>query len=268
MDITLDRPFAASEKGGRKNNEDFIYPLPEQKGTDQKLYLVCDGVGGAQKGEVASSLACESLQTYFDTMLGDENPTEEFINNAIRYTEAQFDEYIKDHPEAMGMGTTMTLLYLGTNGVTIAHLGDSRIYQFRDGNILRRTADHSLVQMLVQTGKLTEGQARHHPKRNVITRAIQGTNFPTNADVEIIGDLQPGDRFLMCTDGLTECFDDKELSKLFSSENSIESVKNELVGRCSEEAQDNFSFYILPVQGIQKNMGYKQYILSLFYSFI
>ena len=91
MNITIGKPWAVCEKGGRQNNEDSIYPLPEMVNSNQKLFLVCDGVGGSEKGEIASSLACESFQTFFSTFLDDE-PSEEFINKAIRYTEARFDD--------------------------------------------------------------------------------------------------------------------------------------------------------------------------------
>lgn len=98
MIITIGKPCAITEKGGRSNNEDSIYPLPEQVTLDQKLFMVCDGVGGAEKGEVASSLACESIQTFFSTFLKDD-PTPEFIHKAVHYAEVCFDSYVQEHPE-------------------------------------------------------------------------------------------------------------------------------------------------------------------------
>ena len=105
MNITIGNPWAVSEKGGRLNNEDSIFPLPETANSNQNLFLVCDGVGGAEKGEIASSLACESFQTFFSTFREGE-PNADFINKAIRYTEARFDDYVAIHPEAKGMATT------------------------------------------------------------------------------------------------------------------------------------------------------------------
>lgn len=93
MNITIGNPWAVSEKGGRLNNEDSIFPLPETANSNQNLFLVCDGVGGAEKGEIASSLACESFQTFFSTFREGE-PNADFINKAIRYTEARFDDYV------------------------------------------------------------------------------------------------------------------------------------------------------------------------------
>ncbi|MDR1524598.1 MAG: protein phosphatase 2C domain-containing protein [Tannerella sp.] len=266
MNITIERPFAATEKGGRNNNEDFIYPLSELANSGERLFMVCDGVGGAEKGEVASALACDSFKTFFNTFFEGGDPSEEFINKAVLYTESRFDEYVKQHPEAKGMATTLTFLYVGVSGITIAHIGDSRIYHIRDGKIIYVTEDHSLVNSWIQLGMMTKEEAAVHPQKNVITRAVMGSGHSVGADVKLITDIQPGDRFLMCTDGVTECFTDEKIERLFSHGLNVESLKNMIVEYCTDEAKDNFSFYILPVQNVQKAAGYKQYILSLFYT--
>ena len=267
MNITLERPIAATEKGKRDNNEDYIYPLSELANSGQRLFMVCDGVGGAEKGEVASALACDFFQTFFNTFLDTDDPSEEFINKAVHYTESRFDEYVAQHPEAKGMATTMTLLYVGVSGITIAHIGDSRIYRFREGKIINETDDHSLVSSWVKLGIITKKEAAVHPQKNVITKAIMGAESSVNADVEFITDVQDGDVFFMCTDGVTDCFSNEDLTKLFSSENNTESIKDTIVERCSVESRDNFSFYVIPIQSIQKKTGYKQFLLSFFYSF-
>ena len=132
MHITLGTPYAICEKGRRPNNEDAIYPSSQTIArSQQRLFIVCDGVGGAEKGEIASSLACESFQTFFSTFI-EKDATDELIQKAVQYTEIRFDEYLSIHPEAEGMATTLTMLYFGNKGVTAAHIGDSQIYQFRD----------------------------------------------------------------------------------------------------------------------------------------
>ncbi|MDR2916790.1 MAG: protein phosphatase 2C domain-containing protein [Tannerella sp.] len=267
MNITIERPFAATEKGRRENNEDFIYPLSELANSGQRLFMVCDGVGGAEKGEVASALACDSFQTFFNTFLDEDDPSEEFINRAVHYTESRFDEYVAQNPEAQGMATTMTLLYIGVSGVTIAHIGDSRIYQFRRGQIIYETEDHSLVNSWVKLGQMTKEEAAVYPKKNIITRALMGTEHSVDADVAFIKDIQEDDMFFLCTDGVTECYPDEKLLMIFSSDRNAESIKDTIVEHCSDEAKDNFSFYIIPIQSIQKIAGYKQYLLSFFYSF-
>ncbi|MDR2041451.1 MAG: protein phosphatase 2C domain-containing protein [Tannerella sp.] len=267
MNITLERPYAISEKGGRQNNEDSIYPQSELVDSEQKLFIVCDGVGGAEKGEVASSLACESLQTFFATFL-EGDPTEELIRKAVQYTEVRFDEYVSQHPEAKGMATTMTLAYVGESGITIAHIGDSRVYQFRDGQAIYWTEDHSLVNSLVKLGKITADEAEHHPQKNVITRAIQGTGYPADAEIALLTDIRPSDYFFLCTDGVTDCIRSETLSAVFSQAASAESIKNIIVESCSLNARDNYSFYLFQVQNVQNPSNYKQYILSFLYTII
>lgn len=267
MNITLERPYAICEKGGRINNEDSIYPLGELVKPTQKLFLVCDGVGGSEKGEIASALACESIQVFFSTFLSGD-PTEDFINKAIQYTETRFDEYINTHPEARGMATTLTLVYIGASGITIAHIGDSRIYHFRDGKIQFQTEDHSLVNSWVKLGKITPQEALRHPQRNIIVRAIQGTEHPTEADVTVLTAIEAGDFLFMCTDGILERLGGDRLSAFFKKEKQASTIKDQIVELCSGNVRDNFSFYIIPIQSINENLKYKQFILSFFYSFI
>lgn len=267
MNITIAKPWAVSEKGGRQNNEDSIFPLPEAANSNQKLFLVCDGVGGEEKGEIASALACESFQTFFETFLQDE-PDEKFITKALRYTEARFDEYIKEHPEARGMATTLTMVFVGKAGITLAHVGDSRIYLFREGHILYETEDHSLVNSLVKLGKITKEEALHHPQRNVIVRAVQGTSNPTDADVKLLNDIHTGDYLFMCTDGVLERLKSEDLSAIFSTYKSSEEIKDAILISCGGKTRDNFSFYIIPIQNVMESVGFKQNILSLLYSFI
>ncbi len=267
MTITIGKPWAVCEKGGRQNNEDSIYPLPETVGSNKKLFLVCDGVGGSEKGEVASSLACESFQTFFSAFL-DGEPTKEFIDRAIRYTEARFDSYVNDHPEARGMATTLTMVSVGTLGVMLAHVGDSRIYQFRNGKILYETKDHSLVNSLVEMGKISKEEALTHPQKNVIIRAIQGTEKPTEVDVALLKDVMAGDYFFMCTDGILERLNDESLSDIFSTYKNPEEIKDAIMASCCGKTRDNFSFYVLPVQSVDESAGMKQNILSFFYSFV
>lgn len=268
MIITIGKPCAISEKGGRLNNEDSIYPSPESIHSNQQLYLVCDGVGGAEKGEIASSLACECFQTYFSTFLEGDTPNSEFIQKAVQYTESRFDDYVASHPEAKGMATTLTMLYIGASGITLAHIGDSRIYQFRKGEIRYRTEDHSLVNSLLKLGKISPEEAVTHPQKNIILRAIQGTSQPTKADVVLLKDIEIRDYFFMCTDGVLERFSDESLSAVFAQSASSDTIKREIVDMCNGKTRDNYSFYILPIQNVQDYSGIKENILSFLYSFV
>lgn len=267
MNITIGKPYAVSEKGGRLNNEDSIYPLPETITSGQKLFLVCDGVGGAEKGEIASYLACESFQTYLSAFQ-DGDTTEDLVKKALQYTEARFDDYIALHPAAKGMATTLTMLYTGTKGVVIAHVGDSRIYQFREGVIVYQTEDHSLVNSLLKLGKISKDEVKTHPQRNVILRAIQGADHPTEADVIVLDDVQAGDYFFMCTDGVLEHYTDELLAAVFAKYHDPEEIKDAIMDTCYGRTRDNFSFYIIPVNNVQESQSVKQNILSFLYSFI
>jgi protein phosphatase len=268
MNITIGKPCAISERGYRLNNEDFIFPSPETVTTGQRLFLVCDGVGGAEKGEIASALACDHFQTYFSSMLGKIEPSADFIQKAIQYTEAHFDTYVHEHPEAAGMATTLTMLHIGISGITLAHVGDSRIYQFRNGEIIYQTEDHSLVNSWIKLGQLNQEEAARHPQRHTIVRAIQGTSQHTEADVALIQDIQPGDYFFLCTDGIMENFTNETLSSIFKRQLAPEIIKDILMESCDGKTHDNFSFYIIPIQNVQDSDGYHQNLLSFFYSFV
>lgn len=267
MHITIGKPYAASEKGGRANNEDFLYPTPEAVNTNQKLFIVCDGVGGANKGEIASSMACELFQSYISSFSEGEID-QEIINKAIQYTEVHFKDYVKNNPDAAGMATTLAMAYIGNKGITLAHVGDSRIYHFRKGRILHQTEDHSLVYSLYKLKTISKEEMKTHPKRNVITRAIQGSSNPTFADVTLLTDVEAGDYLFICTDGVLEPYTDQELSALFDGSHNAEYCKDALIENCNGVTKDNFSFYIIPIQHVRDTMTIKQNILSFFYSLI
>ncbi len=269
MIISIHKPFSINEIGKRANNEDSIYPKNEDVSINDKLFIVCDGVGGANKGEVASSLACESVQTYFRTF---SDPNQEFdadfIEKSIRYTEIRFDEYIHKNPEAKGMATTICLLYLSDNGIFLTHAGDSRIYQIRDGKIIFRTEDHSLINSLIKSGQINEEEARVHPRKNIIFRAIQGTEHPIEVDVVQLEDVLPGDSFLLCTDGIYEGLSDEEICEIISEKGSAESRLTKIKESCAKKARDNYSACLIPIHDVQVVKTIKQLFVSFLYAFI
>jgi serine/threonine protein phosphatase PrpC len=144
--VKLSKFFALNEIGGRQNNEDSIWPIKGYAVSDDRLFMVCDGVGSSNCADIASSLTCESFALYFKNNLKPgKKPDTEFINNAQFNTLDYFRKYITEHAEAEGMSTTLTLAYFGQNSVVIAWCGDSRIMQIRNGEVIYRTTDHSLV---------------------------------------------------------------------------------------------------------------------------
>jgi protein phosphatase len=268
MNITIQKPFSVSEIGKRINNEDSIYPNNEYVTVNDRLFLVCDGVGGSNKGEVASSVACESIQSYFNTFLDEEKAFDPvFIEKAVRFTEIRFDDYIKKNATAKGMATTLCLLYFAPEGVFLTHAGDSRIYQFRNGEIIFKTEDHSLINSMIKNGQVAPEDANKHPQKNVIYRAIQGTSVPVDVDVAKITNVMPGDLFLMCTDGVTEALTDEDLRKIFSGKDSSEDKLTKIKECCRYKARDNYSAYLIPIQEVNEMNVFKQVMTSFLYFF-
>ena len=187
----------------RQGNEDNYF-------VRAPLFVVADGMGGAQSGEVASEMAVEA----FDSGVPDGESPAEALVRIIETANRRIHERSRSESQRAGMGTTVTAAYVGENSVTVAHVGDSRCYRVRDGELERLTDDHSLVGDLVRLGKLTEEQAETHPQRSVITRAL-GPEPNVMVDVEEYG-AKAGDLFLVCSDGLTSMVREDKLKPLLS----------------------------------------------------
>ena len=252
MEIRLAQPVGFSQPGSRPNNEDILFPDPDVATPQQSWFMVCDGVGGAERGEVASQLAVSQFDAYFRA-----HPTPivtaEYIQLALSTVQDRFDAYVQQNPAAAGMGTTLTLVYLHKAGATVAHLGDSRVYLVRQGKIQWRTDDHSYVNELVKGGVLTADQARHHPQRNIITRAIQGGDGGSDrsaAAIQFIGDLQPGDYFFLCSDGVLERVSDELLENVLGSGDSNAEKMRIIQACCTDQTRDNFTAYLIQIQAV------------------
>jgi len=198
--------YAAKTDTGRKRrrNEDAYVVAPP-------LFAVADGMGGAQAGEVASRLAAAALEDTDPGALSAPDRVESLIQEANR----RVHERSTADPSTSGMGTTMTVAIVEGSTVTIGHVGDSRAYLVRDGRLEQLTEDHSLVNELLKSGKLTPEEAVTHPQRSVITRAV-GTDPDVDIDSFTI-DAQDGDVFLLCSDGLTDMVDDEDILEVAAS---------------------------------------------------
>lgn len=213
--------YAISDVGKiRPINEDSYY-LPAG---DERFCAVADGMGGHNAGEVASALAVETFaQVMRESGRGNGGAIHAAVNRA---NEAVFLESEKDDRKS-GMGTTFTALSEEDGCVHIAHVGDSRAYLIRNGSIMRVTMDHTLVEEMVLQGLITVREARVHPKRNYITRAL-GTG--RRVDIDLIQlEVRPGDVFLLCTDGLSNHVEEREMLAVTQSDRSWEDKLNELV---------------------------------------
>ncbi|MEZ4826483.1 MAG: protein phosphatase 2C domain-containing protein [Bacteroidia bacterium] len=251
MNIQIFPPQGLSETGGRPHNEDAIFPAPEKCTESDRLFIVCDGVGGANKGEIASQMVVEGFSRFFAQNPPPGPANEGYINHALRQTETQMSWYLSSHPECANMATTLTLLYLDSEGALVAWAGDSRIYQFRSGKCIFKSRDHSLVAELVKQGKITEEEAETHPRRNVILRAVKGSGGDaTEVDVRRLSDIQPGDIFFLCSDGINEQWNEARLGELFGSAIKPEQMKGRIKARSEGNTKDNFSCYLVQIQSI------------------
>lgn len=251
MRIELFKPQFIFSKGKRDNMEDCIFPHPGSASVNKGFFIVCDGMGGHAKGEVASKLACETLGTYFSNISSEEISETTFLD-AFNNLQSVFDEYTSNNVSTKGMGTTVVIAVLHNNGIVVSHVGDSRFYHFRNGKIIWQTIDHSLVNQWVKQGLISKADAVKHPKSNVITRAIQGKKVAeVSPEVNFINDVVPGDYFLLCTDGITEGISESQLCDILGSGNDDETKLGLIEQLCEANSRDNYSAYLLKVKAIQ-----------------
>lgn len=222
-----------SDKGlKRKENQDAY--VADVKG----VFAVADGMGGHKGGSVASRLALESIVDF----IGDKKASEENIREAVSFANKSVFERAQDDENLYNMGTTLTFLWRNGKNFIMAHVGDSRCYLLREGRLVRKSRDHSLVNEMIEKGEISEEVARIHPKRNIITRAL-GTHRELRPDV-LSFDIKKGDRWLICSDGLTEHIDDSELEKLLFGD--LELCADNMKNICYERgAIDNLTFIIM-----------------------
>jgi PPM family protein phosphatase len=234
------RAHAAATHAGRKRrrNEDAYVDRPP-------LFAVADGMGGAQAGEVASRLAAAALEEDGDGASGPEERVVALIEEANRRV---FQRAAEDEA-ASGMGTTMTVALVDDDRVTIGHVGDSRAYRFRGGELEQLTDDHSLVAELVRSGKLTPEEAETHPQRSVITRAL-GTEADVDVDTFSVQAV-PGDLFLLCSDGLTSMVDDETILDAVERHRAdLEEAAKALVNAANRGGgEDNITVVFFEVDG-------------------
>lgn len=249
MRIELYPPLSINEIGQRSNQEDSIIQW------NNCLFVLCDGMGGHEKGEVASQTVCQSLVTWFEEHVKpDESFTDDQLREAIEYAYQQLDQYADGNPKQMG--TTLTLLYIGNNGITAAHMGDSRIYHIRPNEkVLYQSRDHSLVFDLFQAGEITYEEMLNYPQKNIVTRAMTpGEDNRMRADIIHISDIQPGDYFYMCSDGMLEQMSNDELLTLLSSEATDEEKRKRLI-EATVNNQDNHSAWLIHIKEVIEEIG-------------
>lgn len=242
--------FGCSDVGlVRQNNEDSWAAI-----TDPPFYVLADGMGGHQAGEVASSTAVKSLCDIVATQWEDADKRSfHDMRKAMRLAIEQMNKLVykksRSDPTLKGMGTTLCCVYFHPKGVIYAHVGDSRIYRLRFGRFELLTKDHSLCRELVDQGQITEKEAPDFLYRNIITKAI-GTETHVEPSVHL-SDIMEGDLYLMCTDGLSDLMTVKEMFGILSQQMSIEDTVKEFIATANARGgHDNTTVMIMQVSDV------------------
>ena len=209
------------------------------------IFVVADGVGGADAGEVASQKAVEVLNEAFSKQVGDGEDVEDLMELAIQRANSSIHQMAAEDPRTSMMATTVVALHLDGPRATIGHVGDSRLYRLSpEGKLLRETDDHSIVEEEVRAGRMTPEQAANHPSKNVISRAL-GAEPLVEVDMKTI-EVGEGNTFLLCTDGITRHIPDNELRELLLSGGNPEAICAQMKDRCYQRgAEDNLTAVIV-----------------------
>ncbi len=224
----------------RPVNEDaFFVSPPDDSGS--LLAIVADGMGGHNAGEVASS---EAINVIKDVVLDNEHDAKELLTQAINSANSTIYNMSLDKQALFGMGTTITACLIEKDKVTAAQVGDSRLYLIRDEMIIQITKDHSLVEMLIDNGSITKEDAKHHPQKNVITRAI-GTDKEVSADIYEFS-ICEGDIILLCSDGLVNMVEDEKILSVITRSKAFEETADKLVAEAENAGgSDNITVILI-----------------------
>ena len=243
------KSFGISDKGRyRSENQDSFSTKPVEGGV---LAVVCDGMGGAAAGRLASEMAISRFVTYVSMELA--SPESMVIDDILRLATGAANREIYHHSlnneECAGMGTTLVGGYFRETEATIVNVGDSRAYRISLDGIFQLTKDHSLVQRMVDSGQLTPAQARRHPRRNIITRAVGSEPFVTS-DIFVFP-VRKGDIFLLCSDGLSNAVEEAEIHRLILASENVETACRSLIDAAlANNARDNITAVVIdPVEG-------------------
>lgn len=228
----------------RRKNEDFYY-ISEQN-SKIKLYIVADGMGGYEGGEIASKMATKSIKEYiyknFEKNKSSREDIVQMIYDAIEFANLQVLAEAKKNPELTGMGTTLDVCLIYNSKLYVGHIGDSRVYRIRKEFLRRITKDHSYVQKLVEDGTITKEEAYHHPKKNMLIKAL-GCEEKVEPDIYVKTFLT-NDILLMCTDGLTNMVKENEIYNIIKD--NPRNSANELIKRANENGGlDNITAIVI-----------------------
>jgi protein phosphatase len=227
----------------RTNNEDAYLAMPEAG-----LFALSDGMGGAAAGEVASRYFVETVPQIFPGgVAASEEANVALVQKVFKYSNKRIIEHTVKHPDDEGMGCTGDLLVVHEKSYVIGHVGDSRVYLLRDEHLRQLTRDHSLVQGLVEEGLLTPEEARHHPRKNIILRAV-GIDPLVAPDI-LKGEAFNHDIFLLCSDGLTDMVDDCAIRDTLVSKKALDHKAESLIeAALAAGGKDNVTVVLCEVE--------------------
>lgn len=223
----------------RDHNEDSV--VITENMSKEILMVVADGMGGHNAGEVASSLAITNLGKRFRNLstVGNKEDAFNWLKEVVNETNSLIYQYTEDHPESVGMGTTLVLALITKDFLLFGNIGDSSGFVIQKGNLQKITVDHTLVNLLVKSGELTEEEAACHPRKNVLMRALGSANA---VEMDIFEVENPVDGVFLCSDGLTNMLDNEQVQKVLTSDLTIEEKLIKLIYKCNNRGgNDNIS---------------------------
>lgn len=227
----------------REHNEDSVTIIKNLN--DEYLLAVADGMGGHKAGEVASSIVIEHLTKAFNEMekLGDKASTVKWLRKQVEEINNEIFDYTSNHPESKGMGSTLVLAIYTKEYLLFGNIGDSSGFVFKDNELYKITKDHTLVNLLVKNGELTPEEAKNHPKKNILMRAL-GANNPIEIDIFEVDDEIEG--IVLCSDGLTAMLNNTQIEKVLLQEGPLEEKVIKLIRKANiRGGTDNISIACL-----------------------
>jgi protein phosphatase len=234
--------YGKTDQGLRRlNNEDTIL-VDENQG----ICLVADGIGGNAGGEIASRLFSQTAENAFSGVPFQEELRYQILQKVFADANETIFNYAQSHPGCDGMGCTAEMLVLNDDRFMLGHIGDSRTYRLRDGEIKQLTMDHTLVKQQLDQGLITQEEAKHHSFKNVILRAV---GIQQNPSLDVLrGNIYPGDMFLLCSDGLTDMVDDDFIKNHLISEKGIREKVDGLIQEANARGgKDNISAILIQI---------------------
>ncbi|MBE6138293.1 MAG: Stp1/IreP family PP2C-type Ser/Thr phosphatase [Firmicutes bacterium] len=230
----------------RDHNEDSV--IVTKNISNECLLAVADGMGGHRGGEIASSIAISHIGKRFSEIssIGNKEDAINWIKDVVSEANVQIYKYTSENPESTGMGTTLVMAVLTRDFLLFGNIGDSSGYVLKNEKLHKITSDHTLVNLLVKSGELTEEEAKDHPRKNVLMRALGAT---TKVEMDVFDVETDVDGIMLCSDGLTNMLDDEQIAKVLSEKSSIDERLNKLIVKSNNRGgTDNISVTFLEMK--------------------